>query len=220
MFSLLRRFADNQRPGSLADRLRKKRFELFLDMIRDMPRPVKVIDVGGTSIFWKQMGYSSLKGVKVTLFNINPESSVKDGFEMVQGDARNLSRFKDNEFDIAFSNSVIEHLGTFEEQRMMAEEMKRVAPKVFLQTPSKWFPLEPHTLFPFFQFLPMRIKIWLMMHFSLGWFRKINNRKLAEQECRAIRLMSKSDLRILFPDAQIREERIIGIVKSFIVLNQ
>lgn len=189
-------------------------------MIQDMPRPVKVIDVGGTSIFWKQMGYSSLKGVKVTLFNINAESSVKDSFEMIQGDARNLSRFMDNEFDIAFSNSVIEHLGTFEEQRMMAEEMKRVATKVFLQTPNKWFPLEPHTLFPFFQFLPMCIKIWLMMHFSLGWYKKISDRKLAEQECRAIRLMSKGDLRILFPDAQIREERIIGIVKSFIVLNQ
>jgi len=218
MFSFLKRFADNERSGSLSDRLRKKRFGLFLEMIVEMPRPVKVIDVGGTAMFWKNMGYSSIKGVKITLLNIKVEPM--EGSEMMQGDARNLRRFKDKEFDIAFSNSVIEHLGTFDDQRLMAEEMKRVASKVYLQTPNRWFPLEPHTLFPFFQFLPLSIKVWLMMHFDLGWYKKMTDRKLAEQECNSIRLMSKSDLRILFPDAQIRKERILGLVKSFIILNR
>lgn len=219
MFSIFKRFADNQRAGSLADRLRKKRLKLFLAMLHDLPRPVKVLDVGGTGIFWERMAHSSLKGVKITLFNLNPEVINKAGFEGIQGDARDMKMFAYKEFDIAFSNSVIEHLTTFEDQRLMAEEMKRVATGIFLQTPNKWFPLEPHTLFPFFQFLPLKVKVWLIMHFNLGWYKKISDKNRAEQECLSIRLMNRAELRSLFPGATIKAEKFLGLTKSFIVLN-
>ena len=67
------------------------------------------------------------------------------------GDATDLSPFKDKSFDIVHSNSVIEHLYNFENQKKMASEIMRVGQKHIVQTPNKYFFLEPHlSYFPFF----------------------------------------------------------------------
>ena len=63
--------------------------------------------------------------------------------------------FADDEFDVAFSNAVIEHVGR-EEQRRFVAELCRVAPCVFLSTPNRRFPVETHTLVPFMHWLPRR----------------------------------------------------------------
>jgi Methyltransferase domain len=44
----------------------------------------------------------------------------------------------------------------------------RVAKRYFVQTPNRYFPIEPHFLFSGFQFLPLPVKRWLLMLFSLG----------------------------------------------------
>ena len=62
--------------------------------------------------------------------------------------------FGDDEFDIAFSNAVIEHVGSREDQRRFVHELCRVAPRVFVSTPNRWFPVEVHTLVPFVHWLP------------------------------------------------------------------
>jgi SAM-dependent methyltransferase len=62
--------------------------------------------------------------------------------------------FEDDSFDIAFSNAVLEHVGGPEEQRRFVHELCRVAPKVFVSTPNRRFPLEVHTLVPFLHWLP------------------------------------------------------------------
>jgi SAM-dependent methyltransferase len=62
--------------------------------------------------------------------------------------------FGDDEFDIAFSNAVIEHVGSREDQRRFVHELCRVAPRVFVATPNRWFPVEVHTLVPFVHWLP------------------------------------------------------------------
>ena len=71
-------------------------------------------------------------------------------FKSIKGDATNLSNFKDNQFDIVFSNSLIEHLYTYENMKLMANETMRVGKKFFVQTPNKYFPIEPHYFFHFF----------------------------------------------------------------------
>ena len=152
MLSIIKTLANNERPGSLANRFRKKRFALFLEQINSLPPPVKIIDVGGTGIFWKRMEFLPGKDVEITLLNINTIPEKHPGFMSISGDARNMKQFRDKEFDIAFSSSVIEHVGEFAQQLQMADEMKRVGKKMFLQTPNRYFLLEPHFLFPFFQF--------------------------------------------------------------------
>jgi len=218
MRSIIKNLADNKKPGSLADRLRKKRFRLFLELIATMPRPVKIIDVGGTALFWERMGFTGQKEINITLLNIRSDSIELPGFIMVAGDARQLKQFGDKEFDIAFSNSVIEHVGGFEDQKLMASEMQRIGKKIFLQTPNRYFPVEPHFLFPFFQFLPLWLKVKLLMNFNLGWFERVRDEKKALEICQSIRLMTKTELRKLFPDANIYEEKFYGFIKSFIVL--
>jgi SAM-dependent methyltransferase len=73
--------------------------------------------------------------------------------ECVVADGRDLP-FDDDAFDIAFSNAVVEHVGGIEDQRRFVGELCRVAPRVFLSTPNRWFPVESHTLVPFLHWLP------------------------------------------------------------------
>jgi len=66
--------------------------------------------------------------------------------------------FQDDSFDIAFSNAVLEHVGSPEEQRRFVHELCRVAPRVFVSTPNRRFPVEVHTLVPFLHWLPRRAR--------------------------------------------------------------
>jgi SAM-dependent methyltransferase len=71
----------------------------------------------------------------------------------VQADGRDLP-FEDDAFDIAFSNAVLEHVGGRDEQRRFVHELCRVARRVFVSTPNRWFPVEAHTLLPLVHWLP------------------------------------------------------------------
>ncbi len=66
--------------------------------------------------------------------------------------------FEDDSFDIAFSNAVLEHVGGGKEQRRFVHELCRVAPRVFVSTPNRWFPVELHTLLPLVHWLPRRAR--------------------------------------------------------------
>ena len=94
--------------------------------------------------------------------------------------------FEDDAFDIAFSNAVIEHVGGREEQRRFVEELCRVAPRVFVSTPNRWFPVETHTLVPLVHWLPRRPADRAM-------------RALRRENWDRIELLSKTDLLTLFP---------------------
>jgi ubiquinone/menaquinone biosynthesis C-methylase UbiE len=131
------------------------------------------------------------------------------------GDARRIDA-GDKTFDVVFSNSVIEHVGTYSDQMQMAQEVKRVGQRYFVQTPNKFFPIEPHFLFPFFQFFPIMVRVQLLRNFNLGWFQKIPDAVQAKREVENIRLLSKRDFMRLFSDARIYEEKVLGVTKSFV----
>jgi hypothetical protein len=72
----------------------------------------------------------------------------------VRADGRDLP-FPDGAFDLGFSNAVVEHVaGGREGQRRFVHELCRVARRVFVTTPNRWFPLEVHTLLPLVHWLP------------------------------------------------------------------
>ncbi|HLH64169.1 MAG TPA: class I SAM-dependent methyltransferase [Solirubrobacteraceae bacterium] len=75
----------------------------------------------------------------------------------VQADATDRLPFSDGAFDLAYSNSVIEHLPPDRWTRF-ASELKRVARGWFVQTPAFEFPLEPHAFLPFAHWLPMAVR--------------------------------------------------------------
>ena len=218
MFLFLRQIADNKKPESFANRLRRKRFALFSDFLSTLPKPLKIIDVGGTQLFWEQMNFLPGKDLEITLLNVTKPSVNKPGFTGLEGDATNMNQIPDNFYDVAFSNSVIEHVGGLEEQQKMAGEMQRIAKNIFLQTPNRYFPIEPHFLFPFFQFLPLSIKAWLILNLKLGWRPNINSKEKAKKVAQSIRLMSLKELRFIFHGALIHKEKMFGITKSYIVV--
>jgi methyltransferase family protein len=214
---LYAKLGDSERPESFANKLRRNRFVLFESLLEEIPRPVKILDAGGTQTFWSFMGMTEEKDVHVVLLNHTEEQVVHQNFKSVVGDVRKMQQFKDKEFDISFSNSVIEHVGDFSDQLRMANEMRRVGKRYFLQTPSRYFPIEPHFFFPFFQFLPLPVKLWLITHFALGSYPRITDRQKAIETVNSIRLLTKKELKILFPSAVFFEEKVFGFIKSFTV---
>ncbi|MCP9485529.1 MAG: class I SAM-dependent methyltransferase [Gaiellaceae bacterium MAG52_C11] len=71
----------------------------------------------------------------------------------IQGNAAELP-FEDASFDVVYSNAVIEHVGGIDAQRRFVAEALRVAPRAFVTTPNRWFPVEVHTRLPLVHWLP------------------------------------------------------------------
>jgi ubiquinone/menaquinone biosynthesis C-methylase UbiE len=126
--------------NSVSNRFRRKRFRYFKELIKDLPKPVKILDVGGTQSFWELMGFTSPAEASITILNNENISITLPNFKFVQGNAADMRMFRDSEFDVVFSNSVIEHLGNIENQRKMAREIIRTGKKYFVQTPNYYFP--------------------------------------------------------------------------------
>ena len=201
--------------NSLASGFRRKRFEFFHSLVAQLDRPVSILDVGGAPGYWSVLGPEACHGLRITLLNLEPTPALPPGLTQVTGDARSL-QFADCSFDVVFSNSVIEHLQRGQEQAAMAREVMRVGKRYFIQTPNKWFPLEPHFLFPMFQFLPIGVRVWLLQHFQLGWFHKTPDRRAAEAIVRGIHLLGRRELLSLFPGACLFKESALGVGKSYV----
>jgi 2-polyprenyl-3-methyl-5-hydroxy-6-metoxy-1,4-benzoquinol methylase len=119
--------------------------------------------------------------------------------------------FADCEFPHVFSSSVIEHVPEHL-QGAFAAEISRVGRRYFVQTPNRYFPIEPHYQLPFFQFLPERVRRALNSRFTLGW------RERGSWE--EANLLTAGDLRRLFPDAEIHREKLLGLTKSLMAVRR
>jgi hypothetical protein len=209
--------ADNRNPNSIASRLRAKRFRLFAEMLRGVKEPVRILDIGGTPEFWIRHRSDLPSRVEITLLNRSfDEKPCVEGLRYTLGDARDLREFADFEFDMCFSNSVIEHVGELDDQMRMATEIRRVARGYFVQTPNKYFPLEPHFLVPGWQFAPISLRVWLLQRRDCGWMKQVKDKESALEAVRSIRLLTPRLLHTLFPDATIYRESYGWMTKSLI----
>jgi ubiquinone/menaquinone biosynthesis C-methylase UbiE len=205
------------KKSGLGYRSRSKRHAFFMQLMHAVPKPVKLLDVGGTQGYWESMGITETKEIYISLVNLQSEKTTYSNFISLTGDATNLREFSDNSFEVVFSNSVIEHVGDFEAQRRMAQEVARVGKRYFIQTPNYWFPMEPHFLVPGFQWLPIALRVWLIRHFNLGWHQQIKDLEQARDLVNHTRLLTKKEFRSLFPQANLYEEKLFGLTKSFIL---
>jgi Methyltransferase domain len=212
--SLLRKIANHENADSLAAKLRKRRFAFFTALLEQTPRPIKLLDVGGTEGFWRSLHFQT-DDVQITLVNLEKQNTSLKNISSVVGDAKQMRDFPNQSFDVAFSNSVIEHLCDFNGQRKMADEVRRIGRRYFVQTPNRNFPMEPHFLFPFFQFFPLSARIWIASHYRVGWYCRPNDPAAAKREVEAIRLLNRREFQSLFPEAKFYQERFFGIIKSF-----
>lgn len=185
--------------------------------------PLKIIDIGGVPDFWQNSTFLEEITLNIEIYtvNINPiyekHGTNNHKIKAITSDAKNLKQFQDKEFDIVFSNSVIEHVGNYSEQRQMADEVMRVGKRYFIQTPNLYFPIEPHFIFPLFQFLPIELRVELLTRFNLGWVKKESDKQKAKAQVESVKLLSKKQFMNLFPGANCYEEKFFGLTKSIIV---
>ena len=198
--------------------LRKKRIQLFLELMRP-EKQTRILDVGGYVFDWDQVVPIESPVTFLNLSHPKIGREIPERYTCVVGDARKMD-FSDGSFDIAFSNSVIEHVGTYEDQQQFANEVRRVGKRYFVQTPYRWFFIEPHFVTVFVHFLPWRFARKIIRYCSFrGLFRSgdsIDINDLAME----LRMLDIREMRALFPDAEIHREKWFGFTKSLIAVRR
>lgn len=199
----------------VTQKFRDERFNLFQRVMSPNPE-MSILDVGGVGSTWIGSGLET----SVTLLNLTSPSS-KDrerGFKTVKGNALNMHMFEYGQFDIVFSNSVIEHVGSYNHQKQFASEVKRVGKRYWVQTPNLHFPIEPHFLLPLFQYFPNRVQKVFGVVWPLSNYKKYGlDRGRILQEINDLRLLCEDEIKSLFPGAKLYHEKVLGLTKSFVV---
>jgi len=194
---------------TLARYFRRRRFSGFHRFLSGVE---SIVDFGGTPEIWLNLGPRN-----VVLLNID-EQQVPTGFVTMKGDARKTS-FPDKSFDLAFSNSTIEHVGTWQDQQAFAKELFRVGKRVYCQTPARSFFFEPHYFTPFVVWVGFLLKhYWFVRHFTYYGLRWKPSRNQVNDFQSHLRLLNYSEMQQLFPNCSIRRERFFGMTKSYIAI--
>lgn len=186
---------------------------LVLGLASRVPMPARLLDVGGTTDFWRDCLPA---GLSVTLLNVFDQRPAK-GMEVLVGDGCDLSRFESNSFDIVFSNSVINLVGKWKRQQQMANEIRRVGCRYFVQAPNRGFVLDWRTLVPFFHWLPPSVQAWCFQRIPVGRYQRVPDVKQAFELATRVRDLTRCELSELFPEGTIVPEKVLGLTKSFMV---
>jgi hypothetical protein len=192
---------------TLSRHFRRRRFNGFDRFLSGVET---IVDFGGTPDIWLSVGRSN-----VVLFNID-DQRVSAGFVAMKGDARKCE-FPDKSFDLAFSNSTIEHVGTWEDQQAFARELSRVGKRVYCQTPARSFFFEPHYFTPFVAWFGFLLKqYWFVRYCTYYGIRWKPSREQVKDFQSHLRLLNYSEMQQLFPNCTVKSERFLGMTKAYI----
>jgi 2-polyprenyl-3-methyl-5-hydroxy-6-metoxy-1,4-benzoquinol methylase len=214
------------RPDSPNNSFRAARIEKLKSLIDKTlaeKSHCRILDVGGTYNFWHVWRDKiDWKRCDVVCVNIDPHhfEQGKDGtrISMVQGNACDLKDIANQEYDVAFSNSVIEHVGRWQDMTNMANEVKRVARRYLVQTPNYWFPVEPHARTPFLHWLPKPLAYRIVMARKCGFWSKATTVAQAVRTVESAQMLDYRQMQELFGEATIERERLFGLTKSLMAI--
>jgi hypothetical protein len=200
-------------------RFRERRMREFVARF-GITAETRILDVGGTPANWLLAPVRP----RVTLLNMPRGQERGDpGFTFVSGDGCQLP-FRDQSFEIVFSNSVIEHVGSRDQQRRFAEEIRRVGKNFWVQTPNRRFPVEQHLLTPFVHWLPRHWQRALVTRWTLwDWIERPSPDRreyYIRHYLEDVRLLTARELGALFPDGEVVRERSLGWTKSLIAIKR
>lgn len=138
-----------EKPFTLAAQKRKlqavwraRRMAVLADRIELSPH-LSVLDIGGLPDLWEM----TPNRPRVTLLNLPGAfrwltREQRSDFDLIEGNIFDSPELPAS-FDIAFSNSVLEHVGAAAKQEIFARIVRR-APAYWIQVPSPRFPIEQH----------------------------------------------------------------------------
>jgi hypothetical protein len=213
LHALRNRFVDA--PDSWGARRRARRWAWLTETFPDLDQ-MSVIDLGGSVESWRR---APVRPKHVHVVNLEEQpGDVPDWAEVEHADACALhDSIASRRYDLAFSNSVIEHVGGHERRIRFAEAVRTLGSAYWVQTPYRYFPVEPHWVAPGLQFLPFALRRrvahrWPLVH------TRAHNAADALDSVLWIELLDRTQMRYYFPDARLLGERLAGLTKSLIAV--
>jgi hypothetical protein len=204
----VKRLADPASKSSLSAKARGRRWEVFAETFPTL-NEMHVVDLGGRPEYWVN---APVRPAHVTLLNPYEEElrGALDWMTVKTADACD-PELDLSGYDLCHANSVIEHVGGAYRRQLFAANVAQ-APRYWIQTPYRYFPIEPHWLFPGFQLLPLRVKAWVSDRWPLAQTSTDGLQASLETE-----LVTRSEMRYLFPGSRLYCERLLGLIKSITV---
>ena len=181
---------------------------------------MSVLDLGGVPGFWLT---APKRPEHLVCVNLDPKISVSktrgghdpqlEWIRCVQADA---CTYRGPQADLVVSNSLIEHVGGVGPREALAATIREHSESYWVQTPYRYFPIEPHWMFPGMQFLPLRARqVVARRHWSVG---TRYSKEYADHEAAWTELIGATEMRQLFPDSEIWPEKLAGFTKSIVAI--
>ncbi|MGK5521859.1 methyltransferase domain-containing protein [Micromonospora sp. URMC 107] len=200
---------------SWSARQRRRRADWLAQTFPDLEK-MHVIDLGGRLGTWTR---ADVRPARVHVVNLErPPADVPEWAEIDRADACDLpARITARRYDLVFSNSVLEHVGGHERRLRFADAVRGLGDRHWVQTPYRYFPIEPHWIAPGMQFLPVRLRTALARRWPLG-HKPTRTHEAAIHQVLWTELLDRSQMRHYFPDSRILVERVAGLPKSLIAV--
>ena len=213
--ALVSRVTDPLRSGSLSHRARTRRWTELSLRFPDLGE-MNVLDLGGTVGSWD---VAPVRPARLTAVNLTHHGSDRPDVRLVVGDACDLPEsLRRERFDLVYSNSLLEHVGGHLRREHFADMVHSMAPAHWVQTPYRYFPVEPHWVFPAFQFLPVTTRASVSRHWPFGHISG-SDRGEAVRQVLEVELVGLTEMRAYFPDSRIWMERFAGLPKSLVAVS-
>lgn len=190
---------------------RKRRFDKICQLIK-LKAADKILDLGcGEGLSFEAFNKTNKI---VGLDTFYRQKIFQNNFSYLQGNAANLSFFKDKEFDKVVCIGLLEHLRPFKKLKKAARQIQKIGKGYVVVVPHFYTPLEPHFQLPFWQFYPDNLKSFLIKHFSIGCYEK-NPKGRFEK----LNYFKKEKWHSLFPESSIISYNHIlgGLIKNYII---
>jgi SAM-dependent methyltransferase len=153
---------------------RRRKWRRFLDRFQPTP-DMRILDVGYSAEEYSTTDNFLEKHYRwpeqITALGIDPPEAFRERYpavNVVQYDGSDFP-FEDNEFDVCWSNAVVEHVGDHERQLKFLSEINRVSKSACVTTPNRFFPIEVHTRTPLLHYLPKSLFDSYLRLVGLDW---------------------------------------------------
>ena len=196
---------------------RRRKYQIFLKFLAPR-RETTILDVGFTEKEYSASDNFLEKNYpypdKITALGLEKPRQFSKRYPQIKAvvyDGRHFP-FRDQHFDVVWSNAVLEHVGSRAAQVAFLKEIKRVGRRAFITTPNKNFPIEVHTRSLFLHWLPKRIFDRYLKLIGKGWATE-----------NYMHLLTQNGLKSILKEAEINDYQIIknrlgGLVLDFAVI--